>query len=484
MRKIALIGVLSITFLISLAVAVQAQTAIEFEKEIDLGNIYSDVGIIHDGYYYIVSGYGDINISKVDIENGNLVENYSLKISVEEVSTATFGDGYFWIIAFNWTEESEEYLVLKYTENFDLVSTIKLKLGNGYPWVSGATYNEGRLWILFSNETKYYIAIVSSDGEILIRYNITNLINGDEVYAVDVEYIENKLTILLNNGTIIDLDGHLVLNAITFTTLVNDSNLSFYFTSISVEENKMAIQANYYARYQATKYNTAVSGYGVRILLFNVPKPSGGISATTTTQAATTGAVSAVIATTSAGVAVAVSGTATSTSTGVSATGGEIKTVGTIQTATTGSPGTSTIFDKIRSFGLKIASKLPRFLRRKKKKEDEEEEYQKPSFTKTTLLLASIALVIGAIVGVIVGKAFTELLTVITSSIGLTLGTFGATIGTLILYVYKKGVIVVRKLLTKLALIVSALGGYYGIISSSFALISLLGILYLSLIHI
>jgi len=477
MKKILIIP-LTILFILFIAFIgpARAQANITFANEIKIEKLNAWGPAVYEDYCYVITYREELTVSKISLTSGEILENYTIE-GIDEVMDLTYGDNSFWAIAYQWGESGHSFLLLRFNMDFEIIATRNISINTGYVYLSGLTYKDGYIWALLTNESVEYLAKVDQEGNVYTEYNLTELMNlTHSEYLIDVEFIDNEPVVLLENGAVRSIHGDLILNVTDYVSVASNANVSYWFTGFARYEDKLIVHYSYYNESDYTK-----SGSGFVIFNIQYPEtPSGGIiSEEDIPSIATTSAVSAAIATGASAVAVSAS-TGTSAATTVTVSG----SITSVQTGApqatgpgTGAPmGAPDLTSRLRSIAFKIAKKLSRLFKRKKKKEEEEEEFEKPSFLKVTIFLAILGAIVGGIIGFVLSKPITEMFSVLSSAIGLSLGAFGATIGTIIVYLYFRGAIIVRRITRKLALIASAVGGYYGVISSTLTLLTIAGL--------
>ncbi len=480
-NRTILIMLIPIVFLLLIMTPISAQLSITFQNEIKVSNLNSWGLAIYNDNAYVVTYNNNLTIIEVNLVTGSIIANYSLGDSFEIMDIA-YGDNYFWGIAFTWSGGDHNLVLMKFNKDFEPLSTIDLAIDAYNSYIQGITYRDGYIWSILVNGSINYLARISMDGTVKIEHNLTNILHlSDNEYLVDVEFLAGEPVVLHADGLLENLNGEIVLNATKYIGSMS-SDTSYSFDGLSIYNDKLVVKYSYYSR--LTNGNNLESmEEGSGFLIFNIQSEgetsSGGPIPEKDAPAVATSSLA------SAAVAVGAGALVTAAAAGTPAT---VTTAGSAMSQTTGSPRVSTagiessvggpsLSGKLRSLALKMAKFLAKLIRRKKKREEGEEEFEKPSFFKTTIFLAIIGAIIGGYIGLVLSKPIMQLFSVLSSSIGLSLGAFGATIGSILLYFYLKSVIILKRIVKKLSLYASVIGGYYGVISSTITLVSLTGYL-------
>jgi len=471
-------------FFILITTPLAAQTNIVFEKEIKIRNFDCWGLAVYGDNAYVVTYYNNPIISKISLTTASILNNYSIEDSFEIMDLA-YGDNSFWAIALTWSETGHELALIKFTTDFEIVSMTNISINPINSYLSGITYKDGYIWSILINDSINYLARIDMNGAIRIEYNLTDLLKiSTNEYVVDVEFLSGDPIVLYDNGLLKNLEGEIILNATNYIDLNNSLDASYWFDALSLYNDKLVIKYNYRINSMSNKYLTGVES-GTGFMIFSIQKEStstGGVISEENAPAVATSSLASAAVAVGAGALVA---TAAAGAPATMTAAGSItsQSSGSTQVSTTGIEGTvggPSLIGKLRSIALKIAKILMKLIRRKKKKEEGEEEFEKPSFLKVTIFLTFVGAIIGGFIGVSLSKPIMQLFSVLSSSISLPLGGFGATIGSILVYFYMKNIIVLKSIIKKISLFASAIGGYYGLVTSTLTLISLAG--YLGLI--
>ncbi len=436
-------------------------------------DVYPSNAVLGDNTIYLINmtwseevGNG-IEVFEFDLDK-NTTNKLGTIYSVMEVFDFYYHNNTFYFMEYNWT--SNEVRIFRTYLN--LTST-------GDEWIYKLSENEfpsslyidelGRPWILVYESTETGEARLMGVYENYVIYVYNNTAKKFEVAynysslgipaVISMAKIENYTLFLSENGGIYFENGTLFFNASEYSKINKTEN---YLVKLSAYGYNLAITFMHSGWNEEEEKYEEIS----EVMIFEVEvlkEEAGKIKQEEmlSSSSAVAGAVS-VVATAG---AIAAASTTTTASAGTAVGTGGVEMKGTGVESLGAEKIQGKLLGMLKKLGQKILKALSKILKRKRK--EEEEEFKPPSFLKTTIGLAFLGAIVGAII--VFSVKVQELirgLSLISATVGEALALFGATISTLFLILMMRKEITIKKLTRKLAMIGGAISAYYGIVSS------------------
>ncbi len=386
---------------------------------------------------------------------------------------SVYFNNYIWVITNYYDTNVSRYIHYIYRINPSTNTIVDYQMINvsGSFWINSMTVYQNKILLLISDQTTVKIVELDYETGGLIETNLESNFNTTELRSNMLGTFGDSLIQYTYGGEIYDEKSNLLRN-ITEDFPYNASFVEIWDLDTSPDGSKVTllVYADYYEQNQQK--------YGYFIMKYHKKKTTEGVTTEATPTEPVTASSVAVATVAAATATAAVASMATTASTAATATAATTSAAGIGSSAVSMFPLSSKGegLERFWKYGLRAGKALSKLIGRKKK---DEEKFSKPSYVKALVLLAIVSSIVSLAIYVWVAgflSDFFALTSIVMIGVGLGFGVFGALIGYLLLYAIRNNLLPPATTFGKIGLFASLIGGLYGILTSIFKFLLILGI--------